>query len=230
MVGFFFNAPADRCSGSLYIVAHADDDLLFQNPDLLTELKNQSRCMTSMYLTAGNAGLGLDYVKGRETGSKTAYSFMIGSDAMQSADVNWTTTTGSLAGRRVVIETYHGNPNIQKVWLRIPDGNYLGDGYPASNNMSLKRLYNGEIDEIQTLPIIDAPISPGSGDVMDPSYSTYTLDGLKQAISELVAMVKPVVVRTQDWQGEGRSDHSDHYTTAKLVQDVVGSKGINIIG
>lgn len=155
---------------------------------------------------------------------------MIGSDMTQSAGLTWTTSTGFLANQRVVIETFNGNPNVQKVWLRIPDGNYLGDGYPASNNTSLRKLYNGEIGEIRTLPIINGPISRMRRDAVDTLYSTYTLDGLKQAISEIVALTKPIVVRTQDWQGEGRSDHSDHYTTAKLVQDVLGNKGIDIIG
>ncbi|TLD30121.1 hypothetical protein E2P81_ATG06774 [Venturia nashicola] len=186
--------------------------------------------MTSMYLTAGNAGLDLDYVKSRETGSKAAYSFMIGSDASQPRHVTWTTTTASLADQRVVIEINNANPNVQKVWLRIPDGNYLGNGYPASNNTSLRKLYNGEIEDIRTLPIVDAPVALRRQEPMDTLFSTYILDGLKQAISELVVLTKPVVVRTQDWRGEGRSDHSDHYTTAKLVQDVVGSKGIDIVG
>ncbi|QDS70071.1 hypothetical protein FKW77_004491 [Venturia effusa] len=223
-------SPFNCQGGSLYIVAHADDDILFQNPDLLAELQDRTRCVTSLYLTAGDAGLDLDYVKGREKGSKAAYSFMMGSDTTQLIETPWTTTTGLLADQRVVIETYNENPNVQHVWLRIPDGNYMGIGYLGSNYTSIKKLYTGEIEEIRTLPIIDVPVAQRRRNAMVPSYSSYTLNGLKRTISELVILTKPVVVRTQDWQGEERGDHSDHYTTAKLVQDVVGGKGIEIVG
>jgi hypothetical protein len=196
----------------------------------LTELKDHSRCVTSVYLTSGDAGLGLPYAAGRETGSKEAYSVKVKNGAIPSSDSTWTTTTGFLANQRVVLESYNGNPNVQHVWLRIPDGNYLGDGFPATNSMSLKKLYSGQIQTIQTLPIVLPLTSPSRRDPMDASSSSYNLDGLRQAISEMVALTKPVVVRTQDWQGEGRSDHSDHYTTAKIVHEVVGSQGINIVG
>jgi len=183
-----------------------------------------------VYLTSGDAGLGITYATGREMGSKAAYSLMVSTEATQSSDNTWATSTGFLGNQHVVIESYSGNPNVQHVRLRIPDGNYLGDGFPATNSMSLRKLYAGQIKAIQTLPIDIPPTSPNRLNTMGVSYSCYTLDRLKKAISEVVALTKPVVVRTQDWQGEGRSDHSDHYTTAKIVQEAVGSKGIDIVG
>lgn len=213
------------------MVAHPDDDILFQNPDLLTELKDHGRCITSVYLTSGDAGLGIDYAKSREMGSKEAYSSMVSSGATRQGNMSWTTTTGLLAGRRVMIESYNGNPKVQHVWLRMPDGNYLGDGFPATNSTSLKKLYFGQVQTMRTLPIAITAESPSHGGSIDVSTSGYTLDELKRVISEVVALTKPVVVRTQDWQGEGRSDHSDHYTTAKIVQDVVDDrKGVDLVG
>jgi hypothetical protein len=163
-------------------------------------------------------------------GSKQAYSVMVNNGAVQPSDNSWTATTALLADQSAVIESYNGNPNLQHVWTRIPDGNYLGDGFPATNSTSLKKLYAGQLQSIQTLPIAILSTSSGVQNASDAPSSSYTLHSLRQTISEVVAFTKPAVVRTQDWLGEGRSDHSDHYTTAKLVQDVASSHGVDIVG
>lgn len=59
------------------IVAHADDDLLFQSPDILHDIQG-SNCVTSIYLTAGDSGLGPAYAKSREAGNEAATAAMAG--------------------------------------------------------------------------------------------------------------------------------------------------------
>ena len=54
---------------TLNFVAHEDDDLLFLSPDLLHDLHN-GKCVTTVLLTAGDAGDVSSYWLGREDGSK----------------------------------------------------------------------------------------------------------------------------------------------------------------
>ena len=45
------NCPA---GDSMYVVAHEDDSILFQNPDLQRDISN-GRCVQTIFLTAGDA-------------------------------------------------------------------------------------------------------------------------------------------------------------------------------
>lgn len=56
--------------GTLSIVAHADDDILFQTPYLFQSLS--ARCLTTAFITAGDAGYGMDYAVSRERGNEAA--------------------------------------------------------------------------------------------------------------------------------------------------------------
>src|SRR4030065_910866 len=61
---------------SLYLVAHQDDDLIFMNPMLSRSIDSGAR-VTTVYLTAGDAGLGdPGYWSEREEGVRAAYSEM----------------------------------------------------------------------------------------------------------------------------------------------------------
>lgn len=63
--------------GSVYVVAHPDDDLLFQAPDLQTDVSGNN-CITVVFLTAGDSGTNSGYAKSREAGSAAAYAQMAG--------------------------------------------------------------------------------------------------------------------------------------------------------
>lgn len=57
------------------IVAHPDDDLLFLSPDLLHDI-SAGKCIVSVFITAGDAGLDSKYWLKREEGIKNAYAKM----------------------------------------------------------------------------------------------------------------------------------------------------------
>ena len=61
----------------MYIVAHQDDDLLFQSPGLLEDIA-AGDCVRTVFVTAGDAGLGTSYWHAREEGSRAAYAEMAG--------------------------------------------------------------------------------------------------------------------------------------------------------
>lgn len=64
---------------AMYVAAHQDDDLLFCSPDLVHDIDSE-RGVVTIFVTAGDAGLGRDYWRGREKGIEAAYA--------QMADVN----------------------------------------------------------------------------------------------------------------------------------------------
>ena len=59
----------DCAGGAIQIIAHQDDDLLFQSPDLLRDV-DAGRCVRSVFVTAGDSGYGNDYWQSREEGAE----------------------------------------------------------------------------------------------------------------------------------------------------------------
>ena len=181
---------------AMSIVAHEDDDLIFQSPDLLRDIQS-GRCVRTVFVTAGDAGLGQAYWAGRELGSQAAYAQMAGvSNA-------WTASEVSFSGRSVRILTLTQDARISLVFLRLPDGSPAGLGFPATGGQSLRKLWDG------TIPAI----SPVDG---SPPFTASSLTG---TLTELMADFHPTTLRTSDWAGAfSDGDHSDHHATAYFVQ------------
>ncbi|BGP28031.1 hypothetical protein JCM10295v2_007018 [Rhodotorula toruloides] len=187
--------------GSVYITAHADDDLLFQSPTLLQDVQAKN-CVTNIVLTAGDNGGGLAYAQSREQGNQAAYAYMA------SANNTYTEFMAVFGGQSVLIRTLEATPNVQKVFFRLPDGNLAGQGYAVTGYESLRSLYFGTIPTISSI----------SGD------ATYTLATLKQAIGQILTARQPTYLRTQDYlSAYDGGDHADHLTTARLVKEIAAT-------
>ncbi|GAA5874766.1 hypothetical protein JCM1840_000427 [Sporobolomyces johnsonii] len=200
------SAQVFSCTGgSVYLVAHPDDDLLFQSPDLLTDYE-ASNCITTVFLTSGDAGAGITYASSREAGNEAAAAEMMGV-----AD-NWVDFNATFGGQPVLIRTLTAAPQIQKVWVRLPDGDVDGSGYAVTGYESLRELYFGDIGTITTIT--------GS--------ATFTLATLQQMISQILAAREPSFVRTLDYlsQFDG-GDHSDHLTVGRITAGLVGTYASN---
>lgn len=177
---------------SCTVVAHADDDLLFMNPALQRDIDNGWGVRT-IVLTAGDAGLGEDYWLEREVGLRAAYAHMCGV-----AD-QWSGTDAGLPGRDVTIEGLDERPDVQLVFLRLPDGNLDGSGFPSTGRVSLQRLWAG------TAPTCTS---------VDGGES-YTAEELVGVLAALMGDPVPDVVRLLDFVGPfGDGDHSDHHASA----------------
>lgn len=184
------------------IVAHQDDDLLFMNPDLSHDIQ-AGRCIRTVYVTAGDGGGGSYYWLGREKGSEDAYSSMLGSD------VAWVERIVQLSnGQLVTIANPRGNLKVSLVFLRLPDGNLKGQGFPQYHNMSLSGLEAGHF------PALEAT----------DKQSRYTSEQLISSMVELLATYKPTTVRTQSSLpgNNAHPDHSDHMAVGRLVQKAYG--------
>ncbi|NLI85488.1 MAG: hypothetical protein GX440_08885 [Propionibacterium sp.] len=188
-----------ECSGgSIQIIAHQDDDLLFQSPDILSDV-DAGRCVRTVYVTAGDSGYDDDYWESRESGAEAAWAEM--------ADVSnsWMTSTISLAGKSVRMRTLTDSPNVSLIFMRLPDGFPLGTGSAAQGYQSLYRLLTGAIS---TVTAVD-----GSA-----SYNGTTL---RSALLAAIQDNSYTWIRTQDYVTYygGDQDHYDHHSVAYLAED-----------
>ena len=190
------DAASSCLGGALQIVAHEDDDLLFQNPDVLRDVR-AGRCVRTVFVTAGDAAQGESYWKSREDGSKAAYAQMAG---VANA---WTVEDAEVAQQPVRRVTLRRAPTISLVFMRLPDGNRRGTGMANHRFESLKRLWEGSITSISAVD----------------GTATYTGTSLRAALVELMSDFQPTTVRTQDWTAPfGKGDSADHVATAQYVR------------
>ena len=194
-------SAADRTSNArqgptLTIVAHEDDDLIFISPDLLHAIKAGATVRT-VYVTAGDDGMPASYWMTRERGPMAAYALMAGKAN------SWTKSDAGVPGHPIPLYTLSGSPNISLAYMRLPDGNLQGSGFPSTGNESLQQLWQGTISMINAVD--------GS--------SSYTQNSLIATLARLMTGLRPAQIYTQDFVGTyGDGDHSDHHTTAYLTQ------------
>jgi hypothetical protein len=204
----------DLSSGVVYFSAHPVDGLLFQNPDLLHDLY-VFKCVTTVVFTSGDRGETGDSSLSLERGLQQAYALM--------ADLPVSDPTQEEATVRIGTHDVHswslrGMPNIQIIFLRLPDGLPSGQGYDAHAGASLAKLYKKEIDSITSTD----------------GLASYTLRDLKELIAYTLHMRQPNDVRILDHnttlaraeEHHEYHDHTDHIVSAKLVQTVVTGENI----
>ena len=187
--------------GTVNVVAHQDDDLLFLSPDLWRDVR-AGGCVTTIYLTAGDAGRGADYWRARENGERAAYA------QMQGAADAWTNDPLSVNGHTIASSTLVARPTIRLVFLRLPDGNIDGRGFGRGG---LQRLWSGAASSLTSVD---------SGD-------SYSRDELVLTLRALLRSASPHTVRAMDFRrapyGFGSGDHSDHVATAYLTEAALGA-------
>jgi LmbE family N-acetylglucosaminyl deacetylase len=198
-VAVFAAGPANARGGaacsagsSLYTVAHEDDSILFQDPDLRTDIA-KGRCVRTVFLTAGDAGLDSAYWQGRENGAKASYADLAGKPNV------WTEGDAGIPGHPTPLFTLAGNPAVSIVFMRIPDGQSRGRGFGSTGMVSLEKLW---LETVPSMRVIDGT-------------SSYTRNDLIDALAYLMTSFAPSEIRTQDFVGTfGDGDHSDHHATA----------------
>jgi LmbE family N-acetylglucosaminyl deacetylase len=176
------------------IVAHEDDDLLFLSPDLVHDIQG-GRCVRTVFVTAGDANLGLHYSNRRAKGIRSAYA------RMAHAPSAWTISDAFISGHTIPIYTLQSHSKISLVFLKLADGNFDGDGFSKNNYQSLRKLLAGTISDIRAID--------GS--------NRFTKSSLQSTLLKLIKDYRPDKLRTQD-TNTGVVDHSDHRAIASLVE------------
>ena len=203
-------AASPECKGrAMYVVAHEDDSLLFQSPDLLEDIRD-GRCVRTVFLTAGDNGEEESYWITREEGAEAAYAQMAG--LVPSAA--WTPSTETVRGavdHPIRFETLAADSRISLVFLRLPDGGYpAGEGTPLYGMQSLMKLWNGGNAALPAESSVEA---------VDGSTS-YEYEDLTATLAALMASFEPQWIATQNYTGSfGNGDHPDHVATAKFTEE-----------
>ncbi len=203
--------PTPACTGktTLSFVAHEDDDLLFMNPDHLHELHGGA-CLRTVYLTAGDAGMGSKYWLSRQKGAEAAYDAMLGGGASlwleRYVEVN--------SHEYIKMASPRGNPSVTLVFVGLPDGNLSGIGFPTTHGESLARLNDGTISKMVT----------------DDRQSSYSKTDLTNLLVNLMQYFHPDQIDTQTPTNMSavEPDHSDHITTGKLTAAAFASYGQSV--
>lgn len=191
--------PASCTERAMQVIAHPDDDLLFMNPDVQSDIEG-GRCVRTVYLTTGDAAREDSYWRLREDGIRAAYATMAG------VDDEWTQSTTVVDGHALATATLDAAPGISLVFMHLPDGNRRGTGNRIHDHQSLRRLWLGEIPRI---------------DAVDGTAS-YDLDSLRSTVTALVDDFDPGTVRAQDWTLQFRhGDNADHTAAALVVRSAL---------
>lgn len=195
-------SPADTpCTANvtMSVWAHYDDDLLFMNPQL-QDAMTAGDCVRTVFLTGADAGRGWGYAQGRELGILRAYNTMRGQTGFWS-EKKVTLLSGMVASQW----SPQDDPDITVTFLRLPDGNLTGRGFPSTGNVSLPALVSGAI----------ATLTPTDG---GPPAS---LAGLVASVGELITaygadrLFTEVPAESAEW---APGDHPDHSATGTITR------------
>jgi LmbE family N-acetylglucosaminyl deacetylase len=193
------------------VVAHADDDVIFMNPDLASGIR-AGHPTIGIYLTAGETDK-VDaeaYAARRQAGTRAAYARMAGvADEWHAErlDVNPT--------HAVELYTLRAKPQVQVVFVNLPESN---DPRAAGGREALVRLWRDSQDMLRVNTLVPA------GGVVRQSY-VYTHNDVVQLLAGLFSRFEPTVVRAQDPYPDNRyfkisprfHDHPDHVMTARFT-------------
>ncbi|MFD4837400.1 PIG-L family deacetylase [Achromobacter sp. NPDC058515] len=197
-----------QCHGikDLVFIAHLDDDLLFMNPDVASNIE-AGGCVRVVYLTASDAGEGEGYMLGRERGVRAAYAYMA-----RKPDL-WKEDAGIADGRQIARFTLQDNPRVQLWHMRLKDP-WLGNGWGSLTPLSRTESEPGQ-----------------SVDTLGPHAEVYTRAQLIDTLAELIRQYGPTTVRHLDdtivvpytqlcWRCAGHG-HPDHIASARLVREAM---------
>lgn len=188
----------DNCNGGTtdIIVAHADDDLLFINPDVQNKLSNKW-CIRTVYLTAADDGREKGYWEKRENGIKAAYSKMLDTNE------KWVDSETSIDGYQVITSRLKDTPSLSLMFMRLPDGGVNGKGFHHTNYSS---LYNMSKNKDLVTTTVDGK-------------SQYIYQSIVKVIGAIINFDQPTDILTTISTGQQSiGDHSDHVAVGQLAK------------
>lgn len=196
-------------AGTLVAVwAHYDDDLIFGH-SAISDALEADWCVTIAYLTAGDAGRGLEYSRNREAGIRVAYETLRGYDG------NWIETADTLhTGVTTEQWTPAQDPRFTLMSFRLVDGNLDGSGFASMGYESMAKLAAGDIPTIR--------------DVDGPQH--LTRDDITHSLIEILVEAEPTTVLThipREAVELARGDHSDHSAVGSFMRAAAKSAGLD---
>ncbi|WNM33621.1 PIG-L family deacetylase [Streptomyces sp. Li-HN-5-11] len=228
-------ATAGAKQAFLHVMAHADDNLYFMNPDLEQSIRSGARSVT-VCLTGGESdGHNVQahdptagtvpydrarFARARMNGVRRAHAVMATGDAESPWDVD---AVSLIPGFQVEVQTLRAAPGNQLVFLELVEARALF----TPKKDCLRGLWRGATDTLATLPPTGTPVR---------ERYEYTRDQLIDSLTAIMEQVRPTVVRTLDpnavhmadkpplssrdprLRGFHYHDHQDHTASAHFAQ------------
>ncbi len=229
-----FLGSSGQTSVSFAIQAHQDDWQLFMSARVIADMQAGAK-MVFITLTAGDESCGAcsyggggPFFMGREKGSVYSAKFAADLTTGTAPLDPPTATTVSINGHNITKYVYKNTVNY---FLRLPDGNLNGAGFPNNNNQSLNKLRTGAISSISTIGINDFP-------PLTPTATYTSWSDLTNTIRAIINAEK--ITGTQSWIHSAHTntstyninDHSDHTNAghASLAAVASGMAWVGING
>jgi LmbE family N-acetylglucosaminyl deacetylase len=186
-------------NGTVYVMAHQDDEVYFMEPDAAASLQS-GKPTTLVWITAGSSGDGAAVWQARENQSRAAAANAVGLPS------NWTCGPRLYLGRLSPNYcTLNGAPQIVHISLRLPDG----------STSSLWATDGGA-------PFFVAPVSTlTSAD----GASVYSRSDVVQVLTQILADSSAVVLGTMDSTLAYGDDHTDHHTAGLFALEAARNYG-----
>ena len=194
---------------SFYIVAHADDWQLFMQPNAYNDLIASDSKVVFIITTTGDAGLSENFWTAREEGCKSSIRFCL-------APHNLLVESSGTAKFNDHAIHYWSVNNVICYFLRMPDGNLDGSGFPANHNQSLSKFRKREIDTITTL---DNSTTYNNWSDFCSTLQTiihFESDGISD---KLINYINPDL-------SANPNDHLDHIATGQAIQEMTDLRSL----
>lgn len=187
---------------AFFIVAHMDDWQLFMNPNATRLMSSSGSKTVFIFTTANDSGASEDYWRANEEA------------AISSARFNFSPTMYISGARDSILLHEHVlhrwiGGDVTCYFMRLPDGNLTGTGFPSQRYQSLQKLYEEEISEIHAID--GTSVYRGWQDVVN------TIQGIISLESKDLTVI---VNHPETDQKINPDDHSDHRLTGIAVQSV----------
>src|SRR3989454_978338 len=142
------NPPPPAETWDVYVHAHEDDWQLFLSPNTYYDYQ-AGHHLLFVYVTAGDAGRGASYSGAREQASQASVQYLVGNNfpsasAFVTVCYTDTTTVCHDVWRRTLNRTV-------SVYMRLPDGNSDGNGFPSTQFRTLEKLRDGVIPTLSAV-------------------------------------------------------------------------------
>lgn len=186
---------------SFYIVAHADDWQLFMQPNACNDLVSKNSKVVFIVTTAGDAGVSGTYWAAREEGMKSSIRFCLA----PLATLSESTGTEKYNQHNICRWSVH---NVSCYFLRLPDGNLTGNGFPLYKHQSLSGFKAGSIN---TITAVDNSAAYNS-------WSDFCITLQEVILTESQGILAVCIKYLNPDTAANPNDHADHIATGHAIQ------------
>ncbi|RAJ11158.1 GlcNAc-PI de-N-acetylase [Chitinophaga skermanii] len=188
---------------AIYVVAHQDDWQLFMSPHVGNDIADENCCTVIIHTTAGDAGYEDAYWIAREAAAVASIRFRLSQTPMQHQVLDEI----ELNGHSITCTT---NGDCTSYFMRLPDGNYEGEGFERYNYQSLMKLRTQDISSLKSVD--------DRNKFTDWQSLVKTLDAIIH-VSTLQVKGEIVLHFIDPDISLNPHDHCDHIMTAHLLRD-----------